>query len=534
MSDLRITVAGNAQQVASGTTAADLFVDDRTVVVARVNGELRDLDRPLADGDVVEPVTLDSEDGLAVLRHSCAHVLAQAVQDTFADAKLGIGPPIQDGFYYDFDVDTPFHPDDLKRLEKRMQQIIKSGQRFGRRVVTEEQARAELVDEPYKLELIGLKGGGPVDADVMEVGGAELTIYENVDARSGERQWQDLCRGPHLPSTRQIPAFKLMRTAAAYWRGSEKNPQLQRIYGTAWPSKDAPGELPELPGGGREARPPPTRHRARPLQLPGGDRLGARGLPPQGWRRAQGDGGLLARPPRAGGLRVRLLAAHHQAGALRDLRAPRLVRRRHVPADAPRRRLRRRRERPATGAELLPQADELPVPQPDLPVPRSLVPRAAAAALRVRVGLPVREVRGGARPHPGPGDDAGRRAHLLHEGADAGRARQPAHLRARPAARLRPRRLLPRALHARPREVRRHRRRVGGSHGDASAGRGEAGSRPASWTRAAPPSTDRRSRFRPRMRSDAPGRCRRSRSTSSCRSASSWSTRPPTGPGSSR
>ncbi len=239
MSDLRITVAGNAQQVASGTTAADLFADDRTVVVARVNGELRDLDRPLADGDVVEPVTLDSEDGLAVLRHSCAHVLAQAVQDAFSDAKLGIGPPIQDGFYYDFDVDTPFHPDDLKRLEKRMQQIIKSGQRFGRRVVTEEQARAELVDEPYKLELIGLKGGGPVDADVMEVGGAELTIYENVDARSGERQWQDLCRGPHLPSTRQIPAFKLMRTAAAYWRGSEKNPQLQRIYGTAWPSKDA-------------------------------------------------------------------------------------------------------------------------------------------------------------------------------------------------------------------------------------------------------------------------------------------------------
>jgi threonyl-tRNA synthetase len=239
VSDLRITVAGNAQQVASGTTAADLFADDRTVVVARVNGELRDLDRPLADGDVVEPVTLDSEDGLAVLRHSCAHVLAQAVQDAFSDAKLGIGPPIQDGFYYDFDVDMPFHPDDLKRLEKRMQQIIKSGQRFGRRVVTEEQARAELVDEPYKLELIGLKGGGPVDADVMEVGGAELTIYENVDARSGERQWQDLCRGPHLPSTRQIPAFKLMRTAAAYWRGSEKNPQLQRIYGTAWPSKDA-------------------------------------------------------------------------------------------------------------------------------------------------------------------------------------------------------------------------------------------------------------------------------------------------------
>ncbi len=164
-------------------------------------------------------------------------MLAQAVQDTFADAKLGIGPPIKDGFYYDFDVQTPFTPDDLKRLEKRMQQIVKSGQRFGRRVVSEDEARAELADEPYKLELVGLKGG-VVDDDVMEVGGAELTIYENVDAKSGERQWQDLCRGPHLPTTRMIPAFKLMRSAAAYWRGSEKNPSLQRIYGTAWPTKD--------------------------------------------------------------------------------------------------------------------------------------------------------------------------------------------------------------------------------------------------------------------------------------------------------
>ncbi len=236
MSDLSITVAGNAQQVASGTTAADLFADDRSVVVATINGELRDLARVLDAGDVVEPVTIDSDEGLAVLRHSCAHVLAQAVQDTFEDAKLGIGPPIKDGFYYDFDVETPFTPDDLKRLEKRMQQIIKSGQRFGRRIVSEDEARAELVGEPYKLELVGLKGA--VDDDVMEVGGAELTIYENVDAKTGERKWQDLCRGPHLPTTRLIPSFKLMRSAAAYWRGSEENPQLQRIYGTAWPTKD--------------------------------------------------------------------------------------------------------------------------------------------------------------------------------------------------------------------------------------------------------------------------------------------------------
>jgi threonyl-tRNA synthetase len=239
VSDLQITVAGDPRQVESGTTAADLFGDDRTIVVARVNGELRDLHRPLADGDVVEPVTIDSDDGLAVLRHSCAHVLAQAVQDTFDDAKLGIGPPIENGFYYDFDVATPFTPDDLKRLEKRMQQLVKSGQRFSRRVVSDEDARAELADEPYKLELIGLKGGSDAElGDVMEVGGNELTIYDNLDAKSGDRQWQDLCRGPHLPTTRHIPAFRLLRSAAAYWRGSEKNPQLQRIYGTAWPSKD--------------------------------------------------------------------------------------------------------------------------------------------------------------------------------------------------------------------------------------------------------------------------------------------------------
>ncbi|MFL6179186.1 MAG: threonine--tRNA ligase [Actinomycetes bacterium] len=250
MSDLQITVAGDQRQVESGTTAADLFSDARTVAVARINGELRDLDTVLSEGDAVEAVTIESDDGLAVLRHSCAHVLAQAVQDTFDEAKLGIGPPIENGFYYDFEVETPFTPEDLKRLEKRMQQIVKSGQRFSRRVVTEPDARAELAAEPYKLELIGLKGGSDTTSDalgddlgddvgdVMEVGGAELTIYDNLDAKTGERQWKDLCRGPHLPTTRHIPAFRLMRSAAAYWRGSEKNPQLQRIYGTAWPSKD--------------------------------------------------------------------------------------------------------------------------------------------------------------------------------------------------------------------------------------------------------------------------------------------------------
>jgi threonyl-tRNA synthetase len=238
VSDVKVNLAGASRVVQAGTTAGDLLGDDRAVVVARVNGELCDLSRPVADGDQVEGVAIDSDEGLAVLRHSTAHVLAQAVQDLFPDARLGIGPPIADGFYYDFDVREPFTPDDLKRVEKRMQEIVKSGQRFVRRVVSEDDARLELAAEPFKLELIDLKGGA-VDSDVMEVGSGELTIYDNVDARSGELCWKDLCRGPHLPTVRAIPAFKLMRVAAAYWRGSEKNPQLQRIYGTAWQSKDA-------------------------------------------------------------------------------------------------------------------------------------------------------------------------------------------------------------------------------------------------------------------------------------------------------
>ncbi|WP_228506338.1 threonine--tRNA ligase [Frigoribacterium sp. VKM Ac-2530] len=209
----------------------------------RVAGELRDLASELHAGDVAEAVTIGSPDGLAVLRHSAAHVMAQAVQGINPEAKLGIGPPVTDGFYYDFDVAEPFTPDDLKAIEKGMERIIRQGQRFRRRVVTEAEARAELAGEPYKLELIGLKGGSADeigdDGESVEVGGAELTIYDNVDPKSGDVLWSDLCRGPHVPSTRVLGnATKLMRVAAAYWRGSEKNPQLQRIYGTAWPTKD--------------------------------------------------------------------------------------------------------------------------------------------------------------------------------------------------------------------------------------------------------------------------------------------------------
>jgi threonyl-tRNA synthetase len=238
---LRITLAGGEHVVEAGTTAGFLFTDP-AVIAARVNGDLRDLACPLADGDVVEPVEITSDDGRYILRHSTAHVMAQAVQELFPQAKLGIGPPVENGFYYDFDVPAPFGPDDLKAIEGRMRQIVKQGQLFSRRAVTDQDARVELADEPYKLELIGLKGSAASDSDgeSVEVGGAgELTIYDNLDPKSGDLCWKDLCRGPHLPTTRQIPAFKLTRSSGAYWRGSEKNPQLQRIYGTAWESRDA-------------------------------------------------------------------------------------------------------------------------------------------------------------------------------------------------------------------------------------------------------------------------------------------------------
>ena len=208
----------------------------------RVDGELLDLARDVPEGVTPEPVTIDSPDGLDILRHSAAHVLAQAVQTINPQARLGIGPPIQDGFYYDFDVDEPFSPEDFKAIEKEMARIVKSGQRFVRRVVDEDAARIELADEPYKLELIGLKGPNAekaAEGASVEVGEGELTVYDNVNPKTGETEWSDLCRGPHLPNTRMIGnAYALMRVAGAYWRGKTDRPQLQRIYGTAWPTKE--------------------------------------------------------------------------------------------------------------------------------------------------------------------------------------------------------------------------------------------------------------------------------------------------------
>ncbi|MDU0937398.1 MAG: threonine--tRNA ligase [Dermabacter sp.] len=240
MSQFSIVLDGSPTTIEQGTTGETLFEGRREIVALRINGELKDLYIAPAEGDTVEGVDIASEDGLNILRHSCAHVLAQAVQRRDSNAKLGIGPFITDGFYYDFDVAEPFTPEDLKAIEKDMQRIVKEGQRFQRRDIDDADAREEEKDEPYKLELIGLKSNADTAAEgaSVEVGDGGLTMYDNVN-KKGEVVWTDLCRGPHLPSTRLIGnGFSLMRSAAAYWRGSEKNPMLQRIYGTAWATKD--------------------------------------------------------------------------------------------------------------------------------------------------------------------------------------------------------------------------------------------------------------------------------------------------------
>ena len=234
---ISIKVDGTNRKVDADQKPTHLFAENSQIVVCRINGQLRDLWTDLREGDEIESVLISSADGLNVLRHSTAHVLAQAVQEVFPETKLGIGPPIKDGFYYDFDPKNPFTPDDLEKLETAMRKIVKAGQRFKRRVTDEKSALAELKNEPYKCELIKDKSSQGDEGANVEVGGSELTIYDNL-GRDGQPVWSDLCRGPHLPSTKSIPAFKLMRAAGAYWRGSEKNPMLQRIYGTAWPTAE--------------------------------------------------------------------------------------------------------------------------------------------------------------------------------------------------------------------------------------------------------------------------------------------------------
>ncbi|MBF1675383.1 MAG: threonine--tRNA ligase, partial [Scardovia wiggsiae] len=232
-----VVVDGEHREVEPEVTGVQLFESDKNIIAVRINGQPRDLYTPLHAGDTVESIALDSEDGLAIMRHSATHVMAQAVQEIYPDAKLGIGPVIEDGFYYDFGVEHPFTPDDIKKIEKHMQRIVKSSQSFRRRTVTEAQAREEEAGQPYKLELIEAAEDAISSGEDTAVSQGELSMYDNVD-RDGNVVWTDLCHGPHLPNTRYIKAFKLQRAAAAYWRGDEKNPMLQRIYGTAWASKE--------------------------------------------------------------------------------------------------------------------------------------------------------------------------------------------------------------------------------------------------------------------------------------------------------
>lgn len=236
--NITIELNGEKKEIESSLTGQELFADDPQVIAVKINDVPRDIYTPLKDGDKVEAITLTSEDGLHIMRHSATHVMAQAVQALFPDAKLGIGPVIKDGFYYDFDVENPFTPDDLKKIEKKMQEIIKQDQSFRRRVVSQQEAQEEEKDQPYKLELINLKEEQiKADAATEVRANGELSMYDNV-RKDGSVAWKDLCMGPHLPSTKYIGAFKIQRTAAAYWLGSEKNKQLQRIYGTAFPTKE--------------------------------------------------------------------------------------------------------------------------------------------------------------------------------------------------------------------------------------------------------------------------------------------------------
>ena len=232
--NLNILLDGKTHQVSEGATGFDLY-EDRSIVALTVNGEPKDLSYSLVEGDVVVGVSISSDLGLSILRHSAAHVMAQAVQELFDESKLGIGPPITDGFYFDFDVTEPFTPEDLRKIEKRMKELVGKSQRFVRREVSDQEARELMKNEPYKLELIGLKSED-VGEGAAEVGAGGLSVYENHNP-DGSVAWMDLCRGPHLPNTRMIgKGFSLLRSAAAYWRGNENNKQLQRIYGTAWPS----------------------------------------------------------------------------------------------------------------------------------------------------------------------------------------------------------------------------------------------------------------------------------------------------------
>ena len=406
-----LSIDGSPMAIESRSSGIEFFAARKSVVALRVDGELRDLATDLAtlpEGSVVESVDISSQDGLNILRHSTAHVLAQAVQQVYPDARLGIGPFIEDGFYYDFGNIDAVTPELLRDLEKRMKRIVKEGQTFRRREVSDADAAAELAGQPYKLELVSTKGAG-AEGSSVEVGSGGLTMYDNC-ARDGRVVWTDLCRGPHLPDTRLIGnGFALTKSSAAYWKGDQSGDRLQRIYGTAWASKE--------------------------------DLLAYRERLEEAERRDH-----------------RRLGPHLQGGPLPHLRAPPVLCGRHVPAHG--------RRRP----EVLPEGHELPDAQLDLRLARTILPGTAPALLRIRHRLPRREVGSPPGADTRALDHPGRLALLLHARAGRQRDPPPADLRAQAPGGLRTGRLLPGGLHPKRRrqeegEVHRHRRTVGRRHG---------------------------------------------------------------------
>ncbi|MDQ1438721.1 MAG: threonyl-tRNA synthetase [Acidimicrobiaceae bacterium] len=231
---------GSQRELPSGSTAADLAASigrglAKAAVAATVNGAQVDLNAPLPDGAQVGIITVDSPEGRYVLRHSTAHVMAQAVLQLWPGAKFAIGPPIEDGFYYDFELPDGAHftEDDLVRIEDRMRQIVKEAQPFVREEHSKEEGLQLFADQPYKVEIIQSVDGSEGAEGAEGAEGRVVSAYRNTE------QFVDLCRGPHVQSTDRLGAFKLMRVAGAYWRGDEKRQQLQRIYGTAWESDKA-------------------------------------------------------------------------------------------------------------------------------------------------------------------------------------------------------------------------------------------------------------------------------------------------------
>jgi threonyl-tRNA synthetase len=231
------TVPGEAT-ARDALEALDLFKGQ--ILAALVNGEQWDLDRSVPDGAEIAPIRADSEEGREILRHSVAHLMAQAVTELYPGAKYAIGPPVEDGFYYDFEVEEPFTPEDLERIEERIGELVREQQRFVREELDREEALELFSDQPYKREIIERVDPSEIDESHGQEG-AVITVYRNVvdDDGAVRERWVDLCRGPHIPSSRWVPAFKLLRVAGAYWRGDDSRPMLQRIYGTAWESRKA-------------------------------------------------------------------------------------------------------------------------------------------------------------------------------------------------------------------------------------------------------------------------------------------------------